>query len=329
MRFLSRNLLFLPLNKSFLRKLLSKFSIIKKLFRITSKDNLKYFIELFKHYIIKLFMRLDTHDVFLSGGGISFSMLLTIIPITLIIFSILGNIIDPETVESQVRTFIDTMIPYPAYASYVTKIIISRVPEVVEYKDIAAYVGVFSLLFIASGLFSSLRSVLNEIFGITADKHLVIAKLRDIGMVILLLVFILFSTFLFPAANIIFSMADKIPLLQYFSLGILTNLLFSFFTALIIFIMFYSLYYFIPYEKLGKRVPAIAAFWATAFWMVAKFLFGYYITNIANIQKIYGTYELIIVVVFWIYYSSVLFIIAAEIAQLYRERRDALKEVNK
>jgi membrane protein len=91
--------------------------------------------------------------------------------------------------------------------------------------------------------------------------------------------------------------------------------------------MFFGFYSFIPYAKIGRKIPAVSALWATIFWEIAKYLFGYYLYNVASLDKIYGTYALVVVLAFWIYYSSVLFIVGAEIGQLYRERL-ALKKVS-
>ena len=44
--------------------------------------------------------------------------------------------------------------------------------------------------------------------------------------------------------------------------------------------------------------------------------------HVATFKKIYGAYVAAIVVVFWIYYTAIVFIIGAEIGQLYRERRE-------
>ena len=76
----------------------------------------------------------------------------------------------------------------------------------------------------------------------------------------------------------------------------------------------------IPYEKLGKRVPVVAAFWATLLWEIAKRIFGYYVSDFLTINKIYGAFILIAVILFWIFYSSCLFVLGAEIGQLFRER---------
>jgi membrane protein len=84
--------------------------------------------------------------------------------------------------------------------------------------------------------------------------------------------------------------------------------------------MFSIIYYLIPYERLGIGVVIVSAFWATLLWEIAKQAFGYYVTNVATIGRIYGAYVMIVVVAFWIYYSSIVFVLGAEIGQLYRER---------
>jgi uncharacterized BrkB/YihY/UPF0761 family membrane protein len=49
-------------------------------------------------------------------------------------------------------------------------------------------------------------------------------------------------------------------------------------------------------------------------------VFGFYITHFASIERIYGAYVLVVLLAVWIYYSSIIFILGAEIGQLYRER---------
>jgi len=60
-------------------------------------------------------------------------------------------------------------------------------------------------------------------------------------------------------------------------------------------------------------------------WGTVQYLFGYYITNFITLKKVYGAYLFAIVVIFWIYYTSFVFILGAEIGQLYRERHEKLK----
>ncbi len=293
---------------------------IRHLLKYFSVSTLKRIFEELKYYAVGLYHRLDDHHLFLSGGGIAFSLFASIIPLTLIAFSILGNILDSATVEEQLTNVLNTIIPYPEYAERMHEIIMSRVPEVIQYKTLAGYLGAFGLLFISSGLFSSLRTILNSIFHFTDDKHVIIGKLRDFGMVLLLIVFLLLSIIVFPALNILTNFALENEILRMFRLTPLVDTLFAIGSTSIVLLMFYVFYKIIPYAKLGKKVPFVSALTATFLWEIARQLFGYYISHVATLNRIYGTYALIVVVAFWIYYSSILFLVGAEVGQLYRER---------
>ena len=85
--------------------------------------------------------------------------------------------------------------------------------------------------------------------------------------------------------------------------------------------MFFLLYYLIPYEQLGKKVAMVSAFWATLLWEVARNIFKYYINNMLSGNPLYGAFVLIIAILLWVFYSACLFIVGAEIGQLFRERQ--------
>jgi membrane protein len=87
----------------------------------------------------------------------------------------------------------------------------------------------------------------------------------------------------------------------------------------IIFFLFFILYHFVPYEKLGNVSTAVSALVAAIFWEIARQLFGYYLAHAAALDRVYGAYIFVVAVVLWIYYSSLMFILGAEIGQLYRE----------
>ena len=285
--------------------------------RIPTAYDIKNFL---KHYLGGLYKRADEHHVFLFGSGLAFSLFLCIIPFVLIIFSLLGSLLQAESVKQQITAFINAAVPYKEYADYARQIIFSRMAEFIEYKTLAGLVGGIGLLFAASGLFSSMRTVLNMVFGVEKDKSAVIGKLRDLGMVLFIIVFVLMATVILPAIDILKNVIRKSPVINFIQLSEFQHVFITGASFLIIFMTFYVFYRFIPYAKLGRKVPAISAFWAAVFWEIAKRLFGYYLYNLASLDRIYGTYTLVVVLALWIYYSSVLFIIGAEIGQLYREK---------
>jgi membrane protein len=171
--------------------------------------------------------------------------------------------------------------------------------------------------------------VLNVVYGVKEGKSVFVGKLRDFGMVLLVLILFLVSATGLTLLEIVKESADKAAFLENFRLSAFQAGSLSVVSFTIVFFMFFILYYLVPYDALGTRVSAISAFWAAVLWEVAKQAFGYYVANLATVGRIYGTYVMVVVVAFWIYYSAVVLILGAEIGQLYRERRRMRLEMDR
>ncbi|PJA96412.1 MAG: hypothetical protein CO129_06685 [Ignavibacteriales bacterium CG_4_9_14_3_um_filter_34_10] len=297
-------------------------SIVNKFLRkYFNAKTTKQIIEFIKHYFIGLWIKIDEHHLFLAGGGIAFSLLLSIVPFIMLSLSILGTFVDPGVIEEKIIFTIDTIIPYPEYANYAKQIISTKLPSVIEYKGFAAYFGIIGLLFTSTWIFSSLRTVLNQIFFIKTNETAIRGMIKDFKMVFLLLILIFISTFAVPLLNFIVLATNEIPVLSYLKISYVLNSIISYSATGIIFLMFYVFYSLIPHEKLEQKVALVSAIWATVLWDLARKLFGFYVSNFLADNQFYGAFVLVMVVLFWIFYSSCLFIIGAEIGQLYRERK--------
>jgi membrane protein len=285
------------------------------------------FVVFFKHYFGGLYIRFDTHHIFLFAGGLAFSLFVCIIPFVLIIFWLLGNFLSSAEVEAQIVTLIDTVIPYDEYANFVKNIIFKRVYEVVEFKNIAGIVGVIGLFFAASGFFSSMRTVLNKINGTDIDVNVFLGKLRDFLFIISVILLFFVSILALPLLELLISIAQETPYLQFFNLPIFQTVFTALFSLVIMYLIFYSFYRFIPTVKIRRRSALVGAGWAAILWVGMKMVFGYYLSNFGTWGRIYGAYALVVVIAFWIYYTAAVFIIGAEIGKLFDER--LLERANK
>lgn len=279
-----------------------------------------WFIGFIKHYFGGLYDRTDRHHLFLLSGGLAFSLFVCIIPMVLIIFWLLGKFLNSVEVELQINNIIDTVIPYATYANFVKDIIFQRVQEVVEYRNIAGWVGVIGLFFAASGFASSLRTILNKINGTDIDINIFLGKLRDFLVIIIIVLVFLALILTLPILDFLVSFAQSTPYLQVFNQPIFHRVFTASFSFFIMFLIFAVLYKFMPTEKIRKRSVALGATWAAIFWVGAKILFGIYLANFTTFSRIYGAYALGIVVAFWIYYTAAVFILGAEIGKLFDER---------
>ena len=220
----------------------------------------------------------------------------------------------------QIMNLIDTVIPYDTYAQFVKDIIFDRVKEVVEYRNLAGWIGIIGLFFAASGFASSLRTVLNKINGTDIDINLFLGKLRDFLVIIVIVLVFLALILTLPILDFLVSFAQSTPYLQVFNQPIFHRVFTSLFSFFLMVLIFAVLYKFMPTEKIRKRSVAVGAIWASIFWVGAKILFGMYLSNFTTFSRIYGAYALGIVVAFWIYYTAAVFILGAEIGKLFDER---------
>jgi membrane protein len=280
----------------------------------------QWFKGFFVHYFGGLYDRTDRHHLFLLSGGLAFSLFVCIIPMTLIIFWLLGKFLDSAEVELQIVTLIDTVIPYDTYAQFVKEIIFKRVKEVVEYRNIAGWVGIIGLFFAASGFASSLRTVLNKVYGTDIDINIFLGKLRDFLVIIVIVLVFLALILVLPILDFLISFAQTTPYLQVFNQPIFERVFTASFSFFVMFFIFAVLYKFMPTENIRKRSVLLGAMWASIFWVTAKILFGMYLSSFTTFSRIYGAYALGIVVAFWIYYTAAVFILGAEIGKLFDER---------
>jgi len=289
------------------------------LYRKPSWHKVKEFLT---HYFGGLYDRVDRHHVFLLSGGLAFSLFVCIVPFMLIIFWLLGSFLNSAEVELQIITLINTVIPYEGYADFAKQIIFDRVHEVVEFRNLAGFVGIIGLFFAASGFASSLRTVLNKVFGTDLDMNIFLGKLRDFIVIIIVVLSFLITTMLLPLVDFFRSFAEATPYLQFFNSPIFHQFLSNSISFIIMYFLFSLMYKFMPIVKIRKRSVLIGALWAAILWIGAKVAFGIYLTSFKTFSRIYGAYALGVVVAFWIYYTAVVFIIGAEIGKLFDERLD-------
>ncbi|MBI5727270.1 MAG: YihY/virulence factor BrkB family protein [Ignavibacteriales bacterium] len=272
-----------------------------------------------RYYFGSLYYLMDDHHIFLFSGGLAFSIFICIIPFILILFWILGNFLDPFTIKVQIATILSTAIPYEQYVGEVKDILFQRISEMIVYKDLAGYIGLGGLMFAASGFSSSIRTILNTVFANKDDVSVIRGKMRDFALIFITVIFLLATTFLFPVLDALRGASEFVMELKFLKYGIFQEMFTTGISFVLLTVFFSILYRFVPTQKIRKRSGLVGALWAAGLWEGMKLLFGYYISNIATFGQIYGAYAFIVVIAFWIYYSSIVFILGAEIGKLFND----------
>jgi len=259
--------------------------------------------------------------MWIMASAIAFNIVICIIPFMLILFSILGMYLDSAQRVSDIQLYLEKVLVIPEpLKSNIANQVLGRVSEISTHTTITSIIGIALLLWTASSLFSTIRDALNKIYKIKVEVFYLIGKFKDIIMVLVVFLFFILSV----ASTSLFSIISSRGLdfiNQYVNIGfsnaiitILLGLLFSF-------LMFLIIYRIVPHGQVNRKVALISAISSAVMFELLKHLFTMYLVSFSNFAAVYGAYAALVSIVFWIYYSSFIFVLGAEIGQLFNEKR--------
>jgi len=285
---------------------------------------LKKVISSVKYYAVGIYERFSSEHIMIHGASLAFGIMLCLIPWALLLFSAFGFFLSVEESMNVVEENLKQFILLPGYEDQIQQQIHYRLRDLVDYRQTAGIVGLVGVLWLSTFLFGTARTILNEIFKVNISYNLFVQKLRDFQILLILgVLFILTlfgSTFIYLVQKFIF---ERVEILESTwlpgSLPIIVGFLFTW-------TMFLVLFRFLPYIRLSFDVLVVSATLSAILWEVAKYFFGLYITNFANFTRIYGALTILAGIALWLYYSSIVFLIGAIVGQLYRERKQMLRQ---
>lgn len=267
--------------------------------------------------------RADHHHIFLLAAGITFNVILFILPTILVVMFVAGTLVEPEIIAHSIQSFIRRMLPVDRNSKIIMRIVVAELQSALHSTETIGWIGIPSLLWISTTLFSSLRTAINGIFGIPEPGFFLKYKLKDLALMFLFTILVLLSSLSSATQTIIMAAVRSVSqhfLPEYF-FGFFYKTLAISVSITITFSFFLFLYYFIPHRRLPRFVFWCSTILSTILWEIAKYVFALYVANIPTYGKIYGVYAVAVIVSIWLYYSSLILLLSAEIAQYWNDIR--------
>ena len=272
----------------------------------------------------------DDNVTFLAGG-LAFNVLLALVPFVLLLILglslLLGN--QPQQAADTVTHLVQALLPTDAVSS--SQLLRDAVDEVLRTRQ---WVGVYSAIaFVWSStrLFGSLRSCLALVFD-RNDHGIVSGKLWDflstLVTTLAIVVYVVFSTYLDMATTrgvaILVSLGLRESAMSGAAYVIGRTL-----AICVVFLLFYSFYRGVPRHRPSPRTATIAAGTAALLFEIARNVFAILVAQFDPSSLYTGTIATVVAVVFWTYYSSLLFLIGGEVAHAYDMRKNALAALDR
>jgi membrane protein len=267
----------------------------------------------------------NRHEATRLGASLGFYTVLSLAPLVILTIAIASLFIDVSTAQRDVtQQFRDLLGPAGAEA---VGNLISHSKDV-KAGSIASILGIGTLLFGASQVFSELQVALNKIWEADAAKTsgmLAIVRQRflSFGLVLaiglLLLISLIFSAALAMLGTI---MDSALPLPEW-----LLHLFDFLITTAATSALFALIFQYIPQADTDWRHSWIGGLVTAGLFSLGKTLIGVYLGK-AGVGSSYGAAGSLVVVVAWVYYSSQIFFFGAEFTHVLtcRDRTAANKQ---
>ncbi len=252
----------------------------------------------------------------LMAAAISFYAILSVIPLFLLFASVSGFILHRSDQAFQAVT--DVLLK--AFPDS-TAAVFGLLSGLIRRKAVFGLIGLLGLTWAASRIFSAVENAMNVVWKVKKGRAYWHSKFLSL-LLVPISVLIMLSSLAFTA---LYTLAKdtRVPLigLKLSSAGFESKLFAVILPLALGFVLFFLVYKIIPGRKVNTRAALIGALCASGLWEIAKLLFDIYIKNYAHLHQIYGSFGTLVVMFFWVYYSSFIVLIGAEIGSNYEETK--------
>jgi membrane protein len=239
------------------------------------------------------------------AGSMSYFMMMAIVPFCLFIVTLIGYFLGeyPELYDFFVKRVSNL---FPSITDDVTQEIL----KLIRYRGI----GKFTLLLyglLSYQLFASLETSMNVIFKVSKKRRFIFSLLISLAVVTLVVALLVIS---FVAASLMPFLAGLKTYFPSLRIGLVSGFAISYIMPfLLVLVAAATVYIFFPRAKVSLRHALKGAFFTALFLEIAKHVFTWYIGEIAPLGRIYGPLSAFVVFLLWMFYSSGILLIGAEI----------------
>jgi membrane protein len=234
---------------------------------------------------------------------------LSLFPMLIVLFAATG-LVGGEAAFNRIMAWLDTALPDDAIGqveSVVREITQQRRPGILS-------VGLLLSIWAASNFFAALGDGLDGMFGVRGRSSWLRKRLKAILLMFVGGALLIAAAVALVAGPQIAGALGLSPLAHWLAWPI---------AVLTLVALLFLVYYILPaLDQAGmRRELLIGAVVGTAVWILATIGFRLYVSHIAAFERTYGVIGGIIVLLLWLYITSLAILLGAEVAHVIAEER--------
>lgn len=249
------------------------------------------------------------------SASLSYYTIFSIGPVLIIMISLAGLFYGREAVEGKIYYQLNGVLGSNA-ALQIQEII--RNIEHSQLSTSGAILGVGILLVGATGVFTEIQDSINYIWSVKAKPQkgwlkLLINRVISFSLIISFGFILLVSLIIHALVDLLY---DKIIILFDEATVYIFQMINYVFLFLIITTLFAIIFKILPDARINWRDAFVGAGFTAALFIIGKYLIGLYISN-SNVGVTFGAAASIVLILLWVYYSSIILYFGAEFTKVY------------
>ena len=266
-------------------------------------------------YLKQVFTEFIEDDILKYSASLAYYTVFSLAPVLIVIISICGVLFGKEAIRGQIYSQIKGLVGNDAAVQIQETI---KNIHLTGHNVFATIVSILVLLIGATGIFGEVQDSLNKIWGLRVKTKktwwkLILNRLLSFSLIISIGFVMMVSLLL----NAIVSAFGNF-LARYFSefSVILVQITDSVLTFVITTFLFSLMFKVLPDAKIKWKDVFVGGLITSVFFTLGKLAIGYYLGR-SNIASVYGAAGSIMIIMVWVYYSSIILYLGAEFTKVY------------
>ena len=255
------------------------------------------------------------NNSFRLAGALAYVTIFSLPPLLIVVITTAGTLLSEEAVTGQLSEQISSVIGEDAAKQ--VELMINNFNQY-DSGTMSAIIGIGTLIFASTTFFVTLQDSLNAIWNIrvkpeSSVMYMIKTRALSFGLILslglLMLMSFMISAALLILTNYLQSILPGVAVFFIFLLNLAVNLF-------VISMLFALVFKFLPDAHIRWRDTLIGAVVTALLFLLGKYGIGLYIGS-SDINSSYGAAGSFIVILVWIYWSSLILFFGAEFTQEY------------
>jgi membrane protein len=266
-------------------------------------------------YLKQVFTEFAEDNILKYSASLAYYTVFSLAPVLIVIISICGVLFGKEAIQGHIYGQIKGLVGNDAAVQIQETI---KNIHLTGHNIFATIISIIVLLIGATGIFGEVQDSLNKIWGLRIKTKktwwkLIINRLLSFSL-ILCIGFVMMVSLLLNALVSAFGTF----LARYFSefSVILVQLTDNVLTFIVTTFLFSLMFKVLPDAKIKWKDVLIGGLITSVFFTLGKLTIGYYLGS-SNIASVYGAAGSIMIIMVWVYYSSIILYLGAEFTKVY------------